>query len=262
MYEVHVRLQMSNTASGKLRGNQLTTGICNDMTDSWRTHQIPTPHTNLSHTKATTALQLKPHRSFYFGFTYHSLFGFLVHRTPRKTPHLPVTHAADDRSNSTKLLRSVNCLRVSFGTTVCHNSTGPLHNPLIWTSWHKQPWFCTFTALTCKPGGQQSSTLEIKFADAYLVTWPNTRMDIVHPRSRQSPPAPYTTPPYLSTEKRSTECAYRRRGHISKGIRRSHSLCLSHSLKYKLRTQDPSFIRQLRLSLPVATLRMCGRSPE
>lgn len=70
-------------------------------------------------------------------------------------------------------------------------------------------------ALTRKPGGQQSSTLEIKFADAYLVTWPNTRMDIVHPRSRQSPPAPYTTPPHLPTETRSTECAYRQRGNTS-----------------------------------------------
>jgi len=73
------------------------------------------------------------------------------------------------------------------------------------------------TALTRKPGEQQS-TLEIKFVDAYLVTWPNTRMDIVHPRSRQSPPAPYTTPPHLPTETRCTECAYRRRGHISMGI--------------------------------------------
>jgi hypothetical protein len=102
------------------------------------------------------------------------------------------------------------------------------------------------TAPTRKPGGQQSSTFEIKIADAYLVTWPNTRMDIVHPNSRQSPTAPNTTPPHLPTETRSTECAYRGRGHISTGIRH-HSVCVSHS-------PNPSFIWQLHLSLPVATL--------
>lgn len=186
-----------------------------------------------------------------------------MHRIPRINPHRPLTHAADDRSNRTKLLRNVNCLWVQLwdnGLPQQHRTAAQPANLNV-VVLYKQSWFCTLTALTRKPGGQQSSTLEIKFADAYLVTWPNTRMDIVHPRSRQSPTAPHTTPPHLPTETRSTECAYRRRGHISNGIRR-HSLCISHSLKCKLLTQDPSFIQQLRLSLPVATPRMCGRSSE
>jgi hypothetical protein len=120
-----------------------------------------------------------------------------------------------------------------------HNSTVPtkeglLHNQPIWNSWQKQPYFFTLTAQTRKPGGQQQpSTLDIKFAEAYLVTWPNTRMDIVHPRSRQSPPAPHTTPPHLPTETRGTECSSRRRGHIATRIRR-HSLCIPHDLKSTL----------------------------
>jgi len=182
-----------------------------------------------------------------------------VHRTPRITPHLPVTHAADDRSNRTKLLRNVNCLRAQLWDNGLPQQYRTAAQPANLNVVVQQPWFRTLTALTRKPLGQQSSTLEVKFADAYLVTWPNTRMDIVHPCSRRSPPAPYTTPPHLPTETRSTECAYRQRGHISNGICR-HSLCISHSLKCKLLTQDPSFIQQLRLSLPFPTPRMCGRS--
>jgi hypothetical protein len=183
-----------------------------------------------------------------------------VHRTPRITPHLPVTHAADERSNRTRLFRNVNCLRVQLWDNSLpqqyRTAAQPANlNVVAQTATVKH------TALTRKPDGQQSSILEIKFADAYLVTWPNTRMDIVHPRSHQSPPAPYTTPPHLPTETRNTECAYRRRGHISKGIRR-HSLCSSHSLSTN------SVHRILLLSdnynshVPSLLFRRCGRSPE
>jgi len=256
---------MSDTASGKLRGNQQTNGICIDMTYWWRTHQIPTAHTNLSHTTATTALQLNPHHSFYFGYTYQSLFGFLVHRTPRITPHLPVTHTADERSNRTKLFRNANCLWVQLwdksATTVqdcCTTRQSERRGKNSYSSAQWQRW------LANQVDNDRHSKLNsptLTWSHGRTPGWTSWTPAATNHHLHHTPGRPTCQQRHEALSTWSTGCAHTG-GAVTFQREYAATHSISHSLKYKLHTQDPSSIRKLRLSLPVATLRMCGRSPE
>lgn len=187
----------------------------------------------MSHTKATTALQLNP-------YTYQSLFGFLVHCTPRITPQLPVTQSADERSNKTEVFRNVNSLRVQLSD----NSLPQKYSTAA------QPANLNVVA-------QTAIVLHTNCADS------QTRWTTINTRNN-SPTLTWShgrTPGWTSctlaaashhlhhTPRRPT-CQQRQEvlsAHTGGVVTFKSEYAATHSLKYKLRTQDPSFIRQLRL---------------